>query len=168
MKILKMAPVIFGLLTALWLFAVDSSTLIPPNAVVFVNPTTNTFFSPPLVEDDYRTFVLQADLASLVQNGITAATPTDAELTVGWREGGGGIARVWLNIGEMKYSWEPPLSAIIVNQSKLEAAENAGAEPDAEHQQQGGFVYTRTNLSYYLEKVGILRSRWEATGEWNW
>ena len=153
MKVLRTTVVISALLLAFWLFAVDTTTAIPPHAIVLVDPISNSYFAPPLIGGNSRTFVVKSGLASLIQNGIAAATKSDEDLSTGWSEPG--KTHVWLNLGKSNYSWDPPLGAIIVNYVTVEMAENAGASPDQEHESAGGFLYTRTNLTYYLERASL-------------
>ncbi len=161
-----MIAVVLGLLVCFWLFVVDRTSFVPPNATVLVDPVSNTFFAPPEVPSDPRTFVVQANLADLLQAGIGAATQSDALLTAEFGDPTRG--RVWLNLGESTYTWDPPIGAIIVNRSTLKAAKLEGATPDESHQELGAFMFTRSNARYYLENWGIMTPRWSADGRWNW
>lgn len=157
----------FALVAGFWLFAVDVlSPHPPPTAAVFLDLHRSVYFSPPLVYDDKRRFVVKEQLASAQRRGVKPASKADELLSEGW--GDPQTARVWTDLGRKTYSWEPPMDAIFVRRVTFSEAQACSAEPDSQHEREGGFMYSRSQLGVYLEQLGLRPSRWSSSGEWNW
>jgi len=166
MRILKGIAIAGIIVGAIWLFGVDITSFAPPEAFVYCDSISKTYFSPPLLEQDQRIFVARINLHAVLAMSIPAAT--DAEEILTKKCGNSLLHKVWVNLTKLNYSWEPPEKSIIVCRKTIKEVKQLGYSPDSMHRNAGGFSYTRDKFTYYLECLGNKESRWNKDGEWNW
>jgi hypothetical protein len=147
----------------------------PDNAFVFANKNTMTYFSPPLLIEDKRDFIIQSSYRFVIENGYEPGGIYSKRLNdvvkgdSKWNE-----SVVYVNLKDKKYYTHSDLNEnnyeLILRPMTILEARNNRYRADEIHEKMGGFIQTGDSYAWdkLMIKVGIKKSRWDKQGNWNW
>ncbi len=165
----KMKPVLFMLFIILiagciFLLSLGSLEMLPDNAMVFVDINKKVYYSPPLMADDERDFLVVMPVKAAREKKFSPISKQQGEYFEAMEDDEtvcGDFKR------KILYLVPDEGAVLLYPRTKVELS-GKGYVPDQKHANWGGFVNDIGMFSLVRQMLGLYKSRWTENGDWNW
>ena len=141
----------------------DIILTLPNRALLFVDETTKTYYSPSLIESDDRDFLI---LSTLDYAKELQFHPGTKEVEILIRDNN--YDDVFLDFKREIYFALPQDNYILLSPVSHGNIKGDKYKPDDKHRNRNGFIDELSPFERFLDFIGLRKSRWADDGSWNW